>query len=145
MNLLDVVKTSWAFAGLSPRSVVDANSFGNLLVEDTDGRIWRICPEELSCKVVASSLQELQLLRESSDFREDWSMKQLVEIATRMLGTPFMGRCFCLKIPAVLGGSYLEENIGTIGLVELVAVSGDLAEQIKDLPDGTKVNIKIGR
>jgi hypothetical protein len=143
MNLLEIVKSAWAFTGLSPRSVVDVNEFGNLLVDDFEGRVWLIRPEELSCRVVASSLHDLELLRETIDFKEDWAMERLVETATALFGTPFTGRCFCLKIPAVLGGTYLKENLGTISVEELVAASGNMAEQIKDMPDETKVNIKI--
>jgi hypothetical protein len=38
------------------------------------------------------------------------------------------------------GGAH---NIGTIDRVELIAASGNIAEQIKDLPDGTKIRLKI--
>jgi hypothetical protein len=35
------------------------------------------------------------------------------------------------------------ENFSTISIVELLAASGDLADQIKDLPEGTKVELKV--
>ena len=139
MELLDTVRTAWGFMGLIPRSIVEANAFGNLLVEDATGRVWRICPEELSCKPVASSSHELQGLRESADFGKDWTMESLVLLATSVLGVPTDGRCFCLKIPAVLGGGYERDNLATITLSELIAASGDMAFQIKDLPDGANV------
>jgi hypothetical protein len=143
MELLDTIRTAWSFTGLVPLSIVDANAFGNLLVEDVDGRIWRICPEELSCSVVAPSRQELREIQTSRDFREDWGMDQLVALATSVLGTPGEGRCFCLKIPAVLGGGYQRDNLATITVAELIAVSGDIALQIKDLPDGARVELKV--
>lgn len=143
MKLLDNVRTAWGFTGLIPRSIVDANAFGNLLVEDIDDRIWRICPEELSCKPVASSARDLRGLRESPDFRKDWEMERLVMLATSVLGTPTEGRCFCLKIPAVLGGSYERDNLATITLSELIAVSGNIASQIRDLPDGANITLKV--
>jgi len=33
--------------------VVAVNAFGNLLIRDNGGQIWRLCPEDLSCRVVA--------------------------------------------------------------------------------------------
>jgi hypothetical protein len=39
----------------------------------------------------------------------------------------------------VLGGKYDVANFGTISRRELVAFAGDIAEQIKDVPDGAKV------
>jgi hypothetical protein len=143
MELLGTVANAWGFTGLVPRTIVDENAFGNLLVEDIGGQVWRICPEELSCKVVAASRSELTRLQASSDFQEDWAMERLVEAATRFLGSLSSGRCFCLNIPAGLGGAYERENMGTISVAELIAASGDIAEQIKDLPPGTKVDIKV--
>jgi hypothetical protein len=70
-------------------------------------------------------------------------MERLVDLATAKLGPPDKGRCFCLKIPAVLGGAYGPENFETISLSELISCSGDLASQIKDVPDGAKVSLVI--
>jgi hypothetical protein len=39
-----------------------------------------------------------------------------------------------------LGGAYDSDNLGTLTLKELIAFSGDVAKQIKDLPDGAQVN-----
>ena len=143
MALLGTVARAWGFTGLVPRAIVDTNAFGNLLVEDVEGQVWRICPEELSCKVIAASRSELARLQASSDFQEDWSMERLVAVGARSLGSLSSGRCFCLKIPAVLGGGYERDNMGTISVAELIAVSGDMAQQIKDLPAGTKVELEV--
>ena len=55
MSLVEIVRVEWGFAGLDPADIIDVNAFGNVLVQDTQGRYWRICPEELSCGLVASS------------------------------------------------------------------------------------------
>src|ERR1700720_4448889 len=56
------------FTGLNARSIIDQNAFGNLLIEDAAGEIWRIRPEELSCIRVACSSHKLQEPRASSAF-----------------------------------------------------------------------------
>ena len=53
------------------------------------------------------------------------------------------GRCYCLKIPAVLGGKYEISNMATISLNELISFAGDVAQQIEGLPDGTQMEIQI--
>jgi hypothetical protein len=70
-------------------------------------------------------------------------MERLVTAATASLGSPGPGKCFCLKQPAVLGGSYQTDNLATIALPELIAFAGHVAEQIKDVPDGERVAIEI--
>jgi len=143
MNLLDTIRGAWGFSGLEPESIVETNAFGNVLVGDADGRHWRICPEELSCHPIAASAEEFRTLRASPEFQQDWQMGRLVELARSKLGSPSEGRCYCLKIPAVLGGAYDLDNLATITLSELLAASGAMALQIRDLPDGATVKLSV--
>jgi Domain of unknown function (DUF1851) len=139
MDLLDTVSTAWGFTGLVPKRILDVNPFGNLLVEDLAGQVWRICPEEASCEIVPSSARELEDLTSSPD----WTMESLTELAVSLFGEQGPGRCFCLKLPGVLGGAYERDNLGAITVAELIAFSGDLASQIKDVPDGAQVVLKV--
>jgi hypothetical protein len=139
VELVDIVRDSWGFTGLIPLRILEVNAFGNLLVKDKEGRVWRICPEELSCEIVAASSQDLEHITSS----EDWKMTRLIDLATAALGSPGAGRCFCLKVPGVLGGQYATANIGTISIAQLIDFAGDVASQIKDLPDGAKIQFKI--
>ena len=143
MRILDEIATAWGWKGVRPRAIVMQNAFGNVIFTDDEGRYWRICPEDLSCDVVAVDSNEFARLRASDGFLIDWAMQALVDQASAAIGTPTAGRCYCLKIPAVLGGAYALHNVGTIDRAELIAASGHIAEQIKELPDGTKIRLKI--
>jgi hypothetical protein len=143
MELLETIRAAWGFVGLDPESIVDTNAFGNILVRDVSDRYWRICPEELSCQLVAPSSNDFRRLRSSAEFERDWQMQHLVALARSKFGFLTEGRCYCLKIPAVLGGAYDVENLATITLLELVAASGAIAVQIGDLPDGARVRLVV--
>ena len=54
--MLNVIEHAWGWIGLEPAEVVEQNLFGNVVVRATDGEVWRICPEELSCAVIASDM-----------------------------------------------------------------------------------------
>jgi hypothetical protein len=141
--MLDVIRKAWGWIGLDPAEVVAENAFGNLIVRAADGAYWRIRPEDLSCEKVARDRDEFAALSRREGFRIDWEMSRLVEQARQKLGPMPAGRCYCLKVPAVLGGRYDEANMGTISLAELIAFSGELAEQLKDVPDGAQVRLRI--
>jgi hypothetical protein len=143
MNVLPEIESAWSWTGLRPAEIVGENDFGNLIVKDVDGRYWRLCPEEPSCRIVAQTRSDLDRLSTDQEFLHEWYMRALVEEARGLLGPLVEGRKYCLKIPATLGGRYSGENLGTITLAELVRVSGHIAEQIKDLPDGAKVRLQI--
>jgi hypothetical protein len=143
MQMLDEIANAWGWRGLRPRSVVMQNEFGNVIFTDQDGQYWRICPEELSCEIVAADKDDFANLQNSSEFVEDWTMRALAEEARATLGAPAAARCYCLKIPAAVGGAYAIDNIGTIDRGELIAFSGNMARQIDGLPDGAQIELKV--
>ena len=93
--------------------------------------------------MIARSTEQYNELIKDKDFLTDWHMDALVEKAEAEYGIQSKDRCFCLKIPAVLGGPYDIDNIGTVSRLELILFSGDIAEQIKDVPDGSQIEFKF--
>ncbi|MGE8099523.1 T6SS immunity protein Tdi1 domain-containing protein [Pseudomonas fluorescens] len=143
MGLIEEIEKAWGWAGIKPSQVVGDNDFGNLLIKDVAGCYWRLCPEDLYCNRVANDHAELDVLSQSQDFLHDWHMEALVEQARDRLGLLRPGYKYCLKLPAVLGGEYEGGNLATISLHELVAVSGHLAKEIDDLPDGAQIRLNL--
>ena len=141
--MIDLIKEVWGWIGIEPIEIVGENAFGNLLIKDVGNQYWRITPEELSCEIVAKDELKYQELCKDDDFALDWSMEKLVNEARGKLGTLPEGHKYCLKIPGVVGGEYGGDNLGTVPFKELIAFSGDLANQIKDLPDGAEIKFNI--
>lgn len=143
MELIAIVKEAWGWTGLEPDQIVGDNDFGNLMAKDQSGRYWRLCPEDLYCKVVALSREELDRLFEDQEFLQDWHMSGLVQQARERLGPLRPGFKYCLKIPGVLGGEYGGDNLATISLSGLISASGNIAQQVDGLPDGAQVKFSI--
>lgn len=97
----------------------------------------------MSIEQIALNKNEFETLKKQDDFILDWEMVNLVELAKSEVGELDDNDKYCLKIPAVISSNYSKENIGKLSFQELIAVSGDLAFQIKDLEDGQKIEIKI--
>lgn len=53
------------------------------------------------------------------------------------------GQCYAFKVPPVLGGDYVVENVWVAPWAEWFSFTADLFRQIKDLPDGTAVSFKV--
>ncbi|AKU22102.1 T6SS immunity protein Tdi1 domain-containing protein [Massilia sp. NR 4-1] len=143
MDIIKELNESWGWAGLQALEVVGENDFGNLIIKDVQGRYWRLMPEECSCAVVASDRQALDVLSADQDFLQDWHMAGLTKIAREHCGPLTEGRKYCLKIPGVLGGEYKAENLASAPLHELIRLSGDVARQMQDLPDGAQVKLNV--
>jgi hypothetical protein len=141
--LLDVIRSSWGWTGIDPAQVVGDNDFGNLMIKDSAGCYWRLCPEDLYCRIVAKSREELDRLSHDQAFLRDWYMTELVNRARERVGPLRPGFKYCLKIPGVLGGKYEPGNLASVALQELVAASGSIAQQIDGLPDGAKIKLSV--
>jgi hypothetical protein len=143
MNLVEEIRQSWGWVGIEPVEVVGENDFGNLIVKDEEGKYWRLCPEDCYCKIIAESRVELDALSTSQEFLHDWYMRAFVSLANDQCGPLTEGRKYCLKIPGVLGGAYGEDNLATAPQIELVRLSGDVARQLKELPDGAQIELRV--
>jgi hypothetical protein len=143
MELIAIVEEAWGWTGLKPDQVVGDNDFGNLMIRDQTGRYWRLCPEDLYCKVIASSKAELDQLSQDQEFLHDWYMADLAQQARDHLGPLSPGFKYCLRIPGALGGEYGGDNLATISLAGLVSASGHIAQQIEGLPDGAQVRLSV--
>ena len=143
MDLISEIQEAWGWIGLNPVEVIGENDFGNLIIMDADGKYWRLCPEDVYCKVVANTRAELDVLSQDQEFLRDWYMTNLVEDAKESVGPLGPRRKYRLVIPGVLGGQYDISNIKSVPLLELVSFSGDLAKQIRDMPDGQQIELKV--
>ncbi|NRB80016.1 MAG: DUF1851 domain-containing protein [Saccharospirillaceae bacterium] len=143
MSIIKIISQAWSWTGINPEKVIGKNHFGNLMVKDTDGKFWRICPEELYCEVIAESKEELDVISKDQDFLEDWHMRNLVELAETRFGELEDDRNYCFVTPGSLGGEYGISNIRVSPLSEIIGLSGDIARQIKDIPDGEKIDIEF--
>ena len=77
IKTIDNIKAVWGWIGPIPKGIVRENSFVNLLIKDTEGQYWRLCPEDVYGEVVASNHEELTQLLNDSEFIEDWTTDAL--------------------------------------------------------------------
>ena len=143
MNILNEIRDAWNWVGLEPEEVVIENEFGNLVVKDTSNKFWRLCPEDVYCEVIAENIEQYNTIIKDEEFLEDWFMSAMVQEAENTLGTLEPGYKYHMVIPGVLGGEYGGTNIKVAPLVEIIRFSGDLGKQIKDLPEGAEIELKV--
>ena len=53
------------------------------------------------------------------------------------------GRCYGFRMLPVLGGAYAVENCAAISIPDYLGATGSIHEQLRDLPDGSRVRLKI--
>jgi len=128
MDAISIIKKYWGFTGIRPARIVERNQFGNLIIEDSSGRFWRICPEEFSCKIIAKGMKEFKNLWEDAEFKQDWEMTGLAILAGGALGELDGENCYYFIKP----NDYSLANIGIITMADLIIDSGIAAEQMQE-------------
>jgi hypothetical protein len=141
--ILKSINKAWGWTNIKAVEIIDQNDFGNYIFRAEDSSYWRILPENPEFVKIANNSNEYRKLKEDAEFQSDWKMKALVSAGIQKFGKLDEGRKFCLKLPAYVGGEYSYENLGTLPQLEQISFSGDLAQQINDLPDGSKIELKI--
>jgi len=141
--MIDQINKAWNWIGFNATEIIRTNEFGNVIFKTDKNDYWRICPEEISCKKIAETKSELDQISSDPEFIKDWEMIDLVNIAKSKLGVLKENERFCLKMSPVIGGEYEKSNLGKITFPQLIAFSGDLAFQLKDLKDGQKINLDV--
>lgn len=142
MNILKEIKNAWGWIGLDPQEIVVENEFGNLIIKDPENKFWRLSPEDVSCEVVAETIEEYNLLIQDKDFVEDWFMTAMVDEATKKLGKLKPGHKFYMVVPGVLGDEYGGSNVKMAPFTAIIKFSGSLGKQINEKPDGAEIKYK---
>ncbi len=143
LEIIKVIESSWGWTGIQPIKIISDNAFGNLIIQDVNNRYWRLCPEDLYCNVVAENTEEFKKLSSEDNFLQDWCMETLSAQSSDRLGELAHGEKYCFVVPCVLGGEYSANNIKKVLLKEIIGLSGDIAKQIENLPDGAQVKLKL--
>ena len=115
----------------------------NQRISNIDERLSKLDRREQSISDRERHLQNKQEKMDDEKIANEWFMFSLVyEIKQSGLNLT-AGKLYGYKLPPVLGGEYKADNFTLISVTEHFSFSGDLHEKIKDLPDGTPINIEV--
>ena len=76
--MLKIINENWKWRDINAIKIIDQNDFGNIIFQNIDNSIWRICPEELECIKIAITLEDFNSLKLDNDFIIDWNFEHLV-------------------------------------------------------------------
>ena len=75
----------------------------------------------------------------SSESAERWLMREVVDGQAALGMTPGTDECLSFKQPPVLGGEIEPDNFDIMSVLVHFSITGQIHEQVKDLPPGTKI------
>jgi hypothetical protein len=119
-------------------------AMGDMFLTSPDGKVHMLNLMEGQFVVVSDSVGEFQEKLHDSEIVGEWFLPEVVEANIQMGMTLGPKQCYGMKTPAFLSGQLEPDNIEPIDTCVYYSVTGQLLNQVKDLPPGTPIkNIKI--
>ncbi|WP_406685433.1 DUF1851 domain-containing protein [Seonamhaeicola sp. MEBiC1930] len=132
---------SWNWLIGTDKKPILMSSIGDLFLVDNNGVCYWLNVGEGILEIVANSIDEFKTKLNDNEQVDEWFLigliKKLKESGLELTDKHLYGY---KKLP-VLGGEYEPENFELTDIEVHFELSGQIQKQIKDLPDGTKVNI----
>jgi hypothetical protein len=132
-----------AWASIIPPGcrVLCFNLFGDMFLLAPDGGLHMFDRGGFSVERIAPS--EEAFWREVQDDPEGWQSRLLADECRRASKVLTAEQCYAFTTLPVLGGDYSVENVWVAPWQEWFSFTADLFRQIKDLPDGAVISLKI--
>lgn len=130
----------WHWIGLSGLTAIAVSAFGEVFFRAENGAILHLDAIEGRMNVVAESLSAFTADLGEAERRDDLLLAGLV-VGARNRGISLAtGECYDFQIAPVLGGPMDVEHMHPMSFVVKLHIAGQLHQQIKDLPPGTRIN-----
>ena len=122
-------------AGKSPLA---ATAFGDVFLEGDDG-VWFLDTVEGKLTLEWESPASLQAQLNTAEGQDRYLMAGLARAAYEAGLAPGDREVFSFKVPPVLGGPLVPDNLEVGDLGVALSVAGQIHQQVKDLPPGSTI------
>jgi len=121
------------------------NRLGDLIIVLPDGSVAYFDVALAKLERLADSKDHFATLIDEGDNADGWLAIPLIDrlVAAGIRLGP--GQCYGFKIPPILGGSYDDSNFEPTDLAVHYGLLADIHRQTRDLPDGTKIEVVVGK
>lgn len=139
----DDALSCWKWRLPNIKSVILVSCLGDVFYAGNDEAIYWLQTDCGGLTRVADNLTEFEQLLHDEEKVDNWFLPGLIEKIKKAGMVLQPNQVYSYQKLPVLGGAYSIENIKPTNIGAHLAFTGQICEQIKDLPDGTKVIIKV--
>jgi hypothetical protein len=140
---VDDICEDWSWILPNERKIIAVSKMGDMFLLGEQNAVYWLATDDGTLSKIATTQAEFELLLQDKENVDNWFLPLLVEKlinAGKILG-PSQVYSFN-KLP-LIGGEYHIDNIEPTDVSVHFAVTGQICEKLKDLPDGTSVTFKL--
>jgi len=133
---------SWFLKGeWTPLSV---SAVGDVFLENQTGKVFRLDTGVAELEAVAPSVAAFHEALQFPASLQEWLLAPVVAELQSQGKTLGHGQCYGFTIlPIFREGSYRAENRFMLSALEHIRITGDMHSQLKDVPNGQAIKIKV--
>ena len=136
------VLSEWIWL-VKDKSIIALTKMGDALLKDNNNYLYFLDTGNGSIELISKNYQDFQNNQLSSELLEEILLVNIVNEIEKHQILLNSNQVFSYKILPILGGEYSIENIFALDVYEHFSFTRDIHFQIKDLPDGTRFEIKV--
>ncbi|MCJ2184149.1 DUF1851 domain-containing protein [Novosphingobium sp. 1949] len=139
---LAALRQAWGWCGVDFAEIVAHSLFGHVLAIDTAGNYHYLDPE-LLCLTALGDEKAASAHMAQAQTKAIWRADAHVAKADKALGATTLGEVYGFTPAALIAGDYDAANMIRVELALYIRLTGDIAQQVQDLPEGAHVEIKV--
>lgn len=124
--------------------VIAISCFGDWFVQSSDGKVHMIDATAAEFRRVADNVDEFRSLLGSIETRDEYFFASFIKylvMEEKLVLQP--NEIYAFKHPLFLGGKVEPANVQVIDFIVANSFHSQLFEQVKDIPDGAEIQIKM--
>ena len=130
---------AWSWLVGSDKEPILISAFGDVFLRDAGG-VWFLDTAHGSLDRICDTESELRALLQSDENAAHYLMSWLVAAAEERGLTPGPGQCYGFKVPPVLGGKVVLENVHLLDFMVSLDIAGQIHQQAQKMKPGTRVS-----
>jgi hypothetical protein len=134
---------NWTWLIGTDKKVLLVSTIGDMFLADNNNRVYWLDVGGGEFNLVADTIEDFETRLKDIEQVNEWFM---IDLTTELKNSEKKlkdGQLYSYYKLPIIGGNYTVDNFAPLSIEEHFGYLGDLHKQIKDLPDGTKVEIKI--
>ena len=137
---LEDICSCWQWCLTDQKAVALISNVGDMFLIGKDDTINWLDTGTGELKKIAENVQQFEQLLNDETNIDNWFLPRLVEQLIESGKILKENEVYSFKVLPVLGGDYSIDNLEPIDISVHFAFTGQICEQLKDLPEGTKIN-----
>jgi hypothetical protein len=145
VDQLDIERllADWRWLCPKPMTLLARSAFGDLILRDESGEVFRLDVAVAKLTEVADSEGEFRELAATREKRGEWFREAAEQSALARGLKPDATHCIGFSVPLIFAESGSPDAPYLVDLYEHISFLGDLNRQISSLPDGAKVRLRV--